>query len=146
MTNWLTNTLVATVAVTGSMTDAAGKATDDKTLLSQVEAFREAGDARDTSRLEQILHASFRLYAFMGEASEGVTMDKKAYLGAMTAGKLGGSKRSLDVVSLEVRGNTAVARIRMRSSLMRFDTYMQWIFIGGRWQLLNDLTNAEAPK
>jgi hypothetical protein len=146
MTNWITNTLVATVAVAGSVTDAGSVVSTERALRRQIEAFKNAGDTRDSASIENILHASFRLNAFVGEASEGMLLDKAAYLGAMKAGKLGGSERSHEVITVDIRRNTAACRVRMQSKDMRFDSYMHWVLLDGQWRLLNDVTNAVAIK
>lgn len=146
MNNWLTTTLFATVTAAGGIAEAAGTTPGTVALKKRIEAFRDAGDARDTQAIAGILHRDFRLTAFFGEASDGVSMDKAGYTGALSAGKIGGIPRKLEIISLEVRGNHAACRLRMSSSELKFENYMHWVVVAGEWQLLNDLTHATAAK
>jgi hypothetical protein len=117
----------------------------ERELRGKIEAFKNAADQRDAPGMQQILHKDFRVFAFIGAAAEGMAMDKTGYVGALTAGKIGGVKRSHKILSLEVRGKHATARVQMESKELKFDTYMQWIKTEGGWQLVNDLTQA-VPK
>lgn len=139
MNNWLTSTLLATVAAAGNLT---GAKTAESELRQSVEAFRKAGDERNLAAINSLLHRDFRLVAYFGEATEGVAMDKAAYAGALKAGKIGGKPRSLKIVSIDVRGRHATCRISMESAELKFDNYMQWVKTGEDWQMLNDLTHA----
>ncbi len=113
-----------------------------KELRRKIEAFKDAGDARDVAAMNAVLHKDFRLMAFIGAATEGMAMDKAGYVGALTAGKIGGTKRAHKILSLEVRGKHAAIRIQMTSKELKFDTYMQWVQTVDGWQLVNDLTLA----
>lgn len=145
MNNWMTGTLLATVAVASALTEAATDKTAERELRHSIEAFRTAGDERDLSAIESILHKDFRLLAYFGAATDAATMDKAAYTGALKAGKIGGKPRSLKIVSLDVRGNQAACRISMESAELKFDNYMHWVKTERGWRLLNDLTHA-VPK
>lgn len=142
MNNWLTGTLLATVAAAGNM---AGAKTAESELRQSVEAFRKAGDERNLAAIDTLLHRDFRLVAYLGSATDGVVMDKTAYIGALKAGKIGGKPRSLKIASMDVRGKHATCRISMESAELKFDNYMQWVQTSTGWQMLNDLTHA-VPK
>jgi hypothetical protein len=146
MNNWLTTTLLATVAATGGIAEAAPATNSETALKKRIEAFRNAGDARDANTMTGILHRDFRLTVFFGDATDGVSMDKAGYSGALSAGKIGGVKRELEIISVEVRGNHAACRLRMSSSELKFENYMHWVMVAGEWQLLNDLTHAVPQK
>jgi Putative lumazine-binding len=145
MNNWITTTLLATVAATGSITEAKGT-NSEAAFRQRIEAFRNAGDARDAATMGKLLHKDFRLIAYFGDAAEGMEMNKTAYVGALLAGKIGGVKRELSIVSTEIRGNHAVCKLRMQSNALRFENYMQWVMTAEGWQLLNDLTHAVPVK
>lgn len=112
-------------------------------LKERIQAFKSAADARNTQAMQQLLHKDFRLFAYIGTASEGMAMDKAGYVGALTAGQIGGVKRSHKILSLDVRGRHAAARVQMESKEFKFDTYMQWVKTDSGWQLVNDLTQAQ---
>ncbi|MFO1527675.1 MAG: nuclear transport factor 2 family protein [Turneriella sp.] len=144
MNNWITTTLLATVAVTGSMTGAAKPANSEARLREKISAFYEAGDNRDVAAMDGILDENFRLVAFFGDAASATQMDKTGYTTALSAGKIGGIPREKKILSLEVRGNHAACRIKSASTKLSFDTFMHWVFSAGDWRLVNDLTHAVA--
>ncbi len=145
MNNWITTTLLATIAAAGGIAEAKGTNTE-AALRQRIEAFRNAGDTRDAAAIDTVLHKDFRLVAYMGDAVEGMVIDKAGYTGALAAGKMGGTKRELTIVSVEIRGNHAVCKLRMQSNALKFENYMQWVMTAGGWQLLNDLTHAVPVK
>jgi len=145
MKNWITGTLLATIAVAGTVAEAATDKTTERDLRHSIEAFRTAGDERNVAALEALLHKDFRLLAYFGAATDAAAMDKAAYTGALKAGKIGGKPRTLKILSVDVRGNQAACRISMESAELRFDNYMHWVKTERGWQLLNDLTHA-VPK
>lgn len=144
MNTGLTALLIAGTTALGL--DAEKPATAEKELTRRIEEFRDAGDARDTAAIGRVLHKDFRLVAFMGDANDAMVIDKAGYTGALAAGKMGGTRRELKVFSLEVRGNHAVCKLRMQSSALKFENYMQWVKTAEGWQLLNDLTHAAPAK
>lgn len=146
MNNWITTTLLATVATAGGIAEAAKKANPEAALKQRIESFRDAGDARDIDGIGKVLHKDFRLVAYFGDAAEGMVMDKAGYTGALAAGKIGGVRRELSIVSLDVRGSRAAVHIRMSSNALKFDNFMQWVLTADGWQLLNDLAHAMPVK
>lgn len=141
MNNWLTATIISGAALAGAV-EAEKPATAEKELRKRIEEFRDAGDARDTQAIQRVLHKDFRLVAYMGDAKDAVLIDKAGYTGALAAGKMGGVRRVLSIVSLDIRGDQATCKLRMQSSALKFDNYMQWVKTAEGWQLLNDLTHA----
>lgn len=144
MNSGLTALLLAGTAVIGL--DAEKPATAEKELQRRIEEFRDAGDARDTAAIGRVLHRDFRLVAYMGDAADAMVIDKAGYTGALAAGKMGGVKRELKIVSVDIRGNQATSKLRMQSSALTFDNFMQWVKTAEGWQLLNDLTHAVPVK
>jgi hypothetical protein len=59
---------------------------------------------------------------------------------------MGGTKRELSIVSIDVRGSRAAVHIRMSSKALKFDNFMQWVLTADGWQLLNDLAHAVPVK
>ncbi len=113
-------------------------------LEQRVEAFRIAGDTRDVSSMEALLHDKFRLMAFMDGAADAFQMDKASYMSALAAGKLGGVPRSKRIVSLQAEKDQAACTIQMESKQHRFETMMHWVRTGEGWKLLNDFTHASS--
>lgn len=145
MNNWITTTIIAAVAGAGALS-AGNAAKNTAALRSAIAAFVSAGDQRDSAAMQNILHENFRLIAFMGDATAPVALDKTGYTAGLNAGKLGGTKRELTIESVDLMGNNGSCRLRLRSKEMQFETFMQWVFDGHEWRLLNDLTHAVVLK
>ena len=116
MNNWIATTLLATVATAGGIAEAAKKANPEAALKQRIEAFRDAGDTRDIEGIGKVLHKDFRLVANFGDATDGMVMDKAGYTGALAARKIGGVRRELSIVSLDVRGSRAAVRHQVAPS------------------------------
>lgn len=146
MNNWIKMTMLATVAVVGRRADAADQVNTEAALRQRIAAFVNAGDSRDSAAMKEILHDDFRLLVYAGDSREVRIIDKSAYLQAISAGKIGGVARQLTIVSVEMRGAQAACRIRMKSTALKFDNFMQWVVTADGWQLINDLAHTVPAK
>ncbi|MBM9579469.1 nuclear transport factor 2 family protein [Leptospira sp. 201903070] len=128
------------------MTTALFSNNEEASLRTLIQEFVKAGDERNVNKLENVLHKDFRLYAFVGNASQPWEMNREGYLGALKEGKIGGKSRTLSVTSLKNEGNLAYATLIMKSSEMSFVVNQQWIKTESGWRLLQDLANAQVLK
>ncbi|PJZ51941.1 nuclear transport factor 2 family protein [Leptospira adleri] len=128
------------------MTTALFANNEETSLKKLIHEFVKAGDERNTDKLENVLHKDFRLYAFVGNASQPWEMNRESYLGALKEGKIGGNPRTLSLTSLKSEGNLAYATLVMKSSEMSFVVNQQWIKTESGWRLLQDLANAQVLK
>jgi len=109
-----------------------------------IELFVTAGDARDTSQLDIVLHDHFRVVAnqLMGSSAINV-LTKDQYLALMSEGKLGGDTRTLDIQSLQIIGKNASAKVKIVGKALTFESFYLLIQDNkGQWQLLHDLPSA----
>lgn len=141
MNNWITATIISGVAIAGTV-EAENRATAEKEVRKRIGEFRDAGDTRDTTLIDKVLHKNFRLIAYMAGDKDGFVMDKPGYSGALAAGKIGGIRRELTILSVEISGSRASVHIRMSSAALAFDNIMQWVKTEDGWQLVNDLAHA----
>lgn len=110
--------------------------------------FAQAGDDRDIKLLDKVMHPEFRsvLNRLMG--SDLVTvLSKQDYLSVVEQGKIGGDKRAVMILSLDIMQNSASAKVGLKGSSLTFYTYYHLIKSKeGHWQLLNDLPYVEKNK
>jgi len=103
--------------------------------------FVKAGDSRNTTQLDRVLHDHFRVVAnqLMGSPAVNV-ITKDQYLALISEGKLGGDTRTLDIQSLEIIGRNASAKVRIVGKALTFESFYHLIQTSeGQWQLLQDL-------
>jgi len=109
-------------------------------ITEVVTEFLAAADVRDVARLEAVLNPEFRvsLNQFMG--TPGVTIiDRAGYLSMITAGKLGGTPRTVEFNNVEIVGNLAFVRTVIESDKYLFDSmHVLTQDALGDWTLLAD--------
>ena len=117
-----------------------------QTEINKVESiiyqFAQSGDERDIEILETtILHEEFRVTLnrlFGGEKL--TTLSKSAYIQMIKDGKLGGDKRTVEILLLDIIKENAIAKVKLVGSKMTFTSHYLLVKNGeGQWQLLNDL-------
>lgn len=115
----------------------------------QVEAtiqnFVTGGDERNIAILEAVLHPDFRvtINRFMG--NDGITViTRESYLSMITSGKIGGEKRSIKIISIDVQDHIAVAKVILMSATLKLTNNLQFIKDSkGNWLLINDMPLVE---
>lgn len=113
-------------------------------VKNTITRFVEAADAQNAEELAEVLDEKFRLILnqLLG-SSEVTAMDRQTYLQLMKDKKLGGDKRSIEFVSLEVMNQNASVRVKLKGSVLAFESFIQLIKTPeGKWKLINDLPYA----
>ena len=113
----------------------------EEQVKKALEEFVSAGDSRNVAKLDELLHAHFRVVAnqLMGATAVNV-MTKQQYLTLIKEGKLGGDTRTLEILSLEIVSKNASAHVRLKGKALTFDTFYHLVQSNeGSWQLVQDL-------
>lgn len=113
-------------------------------VKNTITRFVEAADAQNAEELAEVLDEKFRLILnqLLG-SSEVTAMDRQTYLQLIKDKKLGGDKRSIEFVSLEVMNQNASVRVKLKGSVLAFESFIQLIKTPeGKWKLINDLPYA----
>lgn len=118
--------------------------TENELVQNAIYSFAQAGDGRDLEQLKLILHEDFRVTLNRILGSEGFSvLTKQTYLQMTADGKLGGDKRTIEILSLDVTHNNAIAKVKLIGSNLTFMSYYLLVKnSAGEWQLLNDLPYA----
>lgn len=109
-------------------------------IQTTINDFVQAGDERNVSQMEQLLNPQFRVAINQFQGGEGVTViDRQAYLDMLAAGKLGGSSRLLEILSVEVQKHTAFVRAKLTSPSLIFETLFTLAEDKeGHWTIVSD--------
>lgn len=101
-----------------------------------VDTFVRAGDARDVSALETVLHPDFRVVAQM---PDGVSVLPRAtYLSLIQGGKIGGVPRTADYDVVMHQGDLATVKGTLDSAAAHFDCTWTLAKGEGGWTVIQD--------
>lgn len=114
-------------------------------VAAAVHEFVRAGDTQNRTMLEGVLHPDLRIAVTTPDKPGVQILDKQTYLELVSAKKIGGDTRKVDVRSKEVSGNRAIVHVSLVGKSARFDSMQTFVREGERWQLLYELTSYE-PK
>lgn len=123
--------------------------TDDLTAVSKaVHAFSQSADTKDLKKMETVLHDDFRAIVNQAFESEKVEfMDKSLYLQLLKDGKIGGSKRKVELLSIDMTVNTAIVKAKLSGEQLIFTTFIQVVKNAkGEWKVLSDMPQIEVVK
>lgn len=115
--------------------------TPDQAAVEQtLSEFLTAGDLSSVDRLDAVLDPAYRITVNQFMGGEGVTViDRSTYLQMISAGKLGGTPRSVELKSIEVVGNIAHVRAALTSDQLIFDSHYTFAQDkSGNWKLISD--------
>ncbi len=116
-----------------------------ESVKSCIQDFASAADAQDTKALEKILHPTYRSLLNKAFGSDEVTLlSKEDYIGMAKAGKIGGSKRELHILSMDIQGEIARATVVLQSETTRFNSFFSMVRNAkGKWQMVSDIPQIE---
>ncbi|MEQ8325015.1 MAG: nuclear transport factor 2 family protein [Vicingaceae bacterium] len=119
---------------------------DDKTkVIKALKSFVEAADRQDPDQLSQILDANFRAVVNRAFGSEEVSiMDKITYLDLIKQKKIGGDKREVSIIRVDITGNNACVHSVLKGSHLIFNTFTDLIRdSNGNWYVINDMPHID---
>ena len=118
--------------------------TENQSVQHAIHQFIQAADNRDVDQLTAILHDEFRVTLNRILGGEKLTvLTKQSYLQMTADGKLGGDKRAVEILMIDVTHNNAIAKVNLIGSKLTFLSYYLLVKNSeGNWQLINDLPYA----
>lgn len=114
-------------------------------IETAVHDFARLGDQQDAKALDQLLHPQFRAVVNRLFGAEEVSlMDKAAYLQLIKDKKIGGDKRGVYILSVDVVNNNATVKARFEGKALRFTTFLSLVKnTDGGWQVIGDMPDIE---
>ncbi|MBK7036289.1 MAG: nuclear transport factor 2 family protein [Chitinophagales bacterium] len=110
-------------------------------ISTLVTNFSSAVENRDTLLLDPLLNENFRVVALRFPTPDKTTvLSKEKYIFLLSAGKIGGEKRSVEIINLDISEYVATAKVVFESDKMIFTTYQTYILNSeGKWQIISDI-------
>ncbi len=119
---------------------------ENEKIKRAITQFVKGGDAQDVASLDKVMHPGFRVVVNNAFGSNKIDiMTKEAYLGLMKEGQIGGTPRSIQILSLETIDNIATAKVKLESDKLRFTSLYSFVRTPDQqWLLINDMPHIEA--
>ena len=110
-------------------------------ISTLVTNFSSAVENRDTLLLDPLLNENFRVVALRFPTPDKTTvLSKEKYIFLLSAGKIGGEKRSVEIINLDISEYVAIVKVVFESDKMIFTTYQTYILNSeGKWQIISDI-------
>lgn len=114
---------------------------EEEVVKNVIIEFVDAADRQDADEVASILHDDFRVVMNQLFGSTEVNfMNKAVYVQLIRDKKMGGDKRTIDFVSVDVVNKNASVKVLLKGKTMIFESHLHLIKIAdGRWRLINDL-------
>ncbi len=112
----------------------------DAPIAEAIRGFARAGDTQDVQALDRVVHSGFRVVFRVAGSDDVTVLDRTKYREMLEAKKLGGSRRKLEIMSVQQSGGMANVHVRMEGTDATFEGVMTLVQNGGRWKLIQDAT------
>lgn len=110
--------------------------------------FVVGGDESDLKKLDEVLHADFRVTnnGFMG--TKGITViSKKDYLDKIKIGVFGGKPRTMKIEDIDCNTSIASVKLRIESDENSFISYNSLVLdVDNKWKIINNLAIVKPKK
>ena len=115
--------------------------TEKEEVKNVITQFVQAADIQDADQVATLLHEDFRVVMNQLFGSTDVSfMNKSVYVQLIRDRKMGGDKRTIDFVSVDVVNHNASVKVLLKGKTMVFESLLHLIKTAdGKWQLINDL-------
>lgn len=113
-------------------------------VKTAIETFVKAGDNRDISTMENILHSAFQNIQDGFFDENGIfVFSKSDYIELIRTKKFGGSSRTIVYNSIEQTGNIATVQVKLESQYLIFHSWIVCVQDHGHWKIINNIPTIE---
>ncbi len=113
-----------------------------------VHAFSKNSDERNIDKMDNILHQNYRTIVNQAFGSDEIQlMNKTNYLDLLKRKVIGGDKRSVIILSIDMEENNAVVKAKFTGKKLIFTTFIQLVKdSAGKWKIISDLPIIQKAK
>jgi hypothetical protein len=119
---------------------------DDEEVKQAVENYSKGIDNRDVDMLGKVIYSKAHFVNYNKITNEVVEVDNKSLVNMVSKGKAGGWSRDLNISSVDVNDNTAVAKVEMKDAKLKQSGFLTLIKENGSWKIANGVTVLESIK
>lgn len=120
---------------------------DEDEIRSTVQTYFECMYESSAEKAHAAFHPSAKITGYLEDGLHEMTVEDFAAFvaGQQPSAREKGEPARLDVLSIEIAGQTAVARVRDDYLGLTFTDTLALLETDGRWQIYNKLFNVEGP-
>jgi hypothetical protein len=110
---------------------------DDTAVKQAIEKYAKSTDDKDGSGVESVFYKEALIYSvnkFNNKVSE-MTLDE--YVDGIKKGRFGGWERDLSIESVDVYGNTAVAKVMLKDAKLKQTEYLSLVKMDDGWKIVS---------
>lgn len=117
---------------------------EETSVKNVIEKFVTASENNDASALDGILFKEFSFVKYNTFTKSQTPLTKGEYLDMVKKGTIGAWKSNLNISSVDVHDNTAVAKVELTDTRVKESGFLTLIKVDGNWQILSGVYSLEA--
>ena len=120
---------------------------DEQQIRATIQTYFDCMYESSAAKTHEAFHGDAKITGYLPDGLHQMTVDDFAgfVAGQQPSAKEKGEAARLDIVSLDIAGNTAVARVRDDYLGMTFLDTLSFLKSDGRWSIYNKLFHVEGP-
>jgi hypothetical protein len=108
-----------------------------KEVKTTIMSFANATEHRDLNKMEILLHDEYRVNI----------LSREGYLNMLKEKNIGGEFREIEILSIDVNGQNAIAKVQFRSQQLELTNYFLLVQSKeGKWQIIDDLPTMKSKQ
>ena len=110
---------------------------DVEAVKQVIQDYVKGTDSQNVDLLEKVLYPAGNYYSFNAITNKVSQMTNNEYLDRVKKRQTGGWERQLDINSVDVNDNTAIAKIEVKDARMKQHGYLTLIKEDGKWKIMS---------
>ena len=119
---------------------------DDESVKVAITDYSKGIDNRNTETLEKVTYPSAHFLNFNKVTNKITEMDINELLELIKKGRAGGWDRELNISSVDINENTAVAKVEMKDAKLKQTGYVTLVKENGAWKIMGGVYTLETLK
>jgi hypothetical protein len=119
---------------------------DVEAVKQVIEDYVKGTDSQNTDLLEKILYPDGNYFNYNAITNKASQMTNDQFLERVKKGQTGGWERQLNINSVDVNDNTAMAKIEVKDARMSQHGYLTLIKEDGKWKIMSGAYTLESVK
>ncbi len=119
---------------------------DVEAVKQVIQDYIQGTDTRNVDALENILYPTGNYFNFNSVTNKVSEMTNDQFLEKVKKGQTGGWERKLNINSVDVNDNTAMAKIEISDARMKQHGYLTLVKEEGKWKIMSGAFTLESSK
>ena len=111
-----------------------------------IQDYVKGTDSRNVDALQKILYPSGNYFSYSTITNKASEMTNDQFLDRVKKGQTGGWERQLNISSVDVNDNTAIAKVEITDARMKQHGYLTLIKEDGGWKIMSGAYTLENVK